>query len=214
MTLRYRVTILTLTLLLSKSAIAQTAPATSNANAKGVWEYALTVDGYIVPDQDGYVSPTLAADRGWLHVEGRYNYEDLRTGSLWFGYNFSAGSKLVFSVTPMIGGVFGRTNGIAPGLEASLSYKKFDLSVANEYVFDTGSKASNFYYAWPELSYSPLDWLRIGLVAQRTKTYHTSLDTQRGFLVGITHKKLEITAYIFNVGWTTPTAVLEANVSF
>jgi hypothetical protein len=37
---------------------------------------------------------------------------------------------------------------------------------------------------------------------------------QRGFLVGITHKKLEITAYIFNLGWTTPTAVLEASVSF
>jgi hypothetical protein len=214
MTLRYQVTILALTVLLGNSAIAQTAPANSNANARGAWEYALTVDGYIVPDEDGYVSPTLAADRGWLHVEGRYNYEDLRTGWLWFGYNFSAGSKLVFSVTPMIGGVFGSANGIAPGFEASLSYKKLDLSMSNEYVFATGSKASNFYYAWPELSYSPLGWLRIGLVAQRTKTYHTSLDTQRGFLVGITHKKLEITAYIFNLGWTTPTAVLEANVSF
>jgi hypothetical protein len=214
MTLRYQVTIFTLMVLFDTSAIAQTAPGRSKANARGAWEYALTVDGYIVPDEDGYVSPTLAADRGWLHVEGRFNYEDLRTGSLWFGYNFSAGSKLVFSVTPMIGKVFGRTNGIAPGCKASLGYKSLDLSVSNEYVFDTGSKASNFYYAWPELSYSPLDWLHVGLVAQRTKAYHTSVDTQRGFLVGITHKKLEITAYIFNLGWTTPTAVLEASVSF
>jgi len=66
MTLPYRVTILTLTVLLGNSAIAQTAPANSKANARGAWEYALTVDGYIVPDEDGYVSPTLAADRGWL----------------------------------------------------------------------------------------------------------------------------------------------------
>lgn len=37
----------------------------------------------------------------------------------------------------MIGGVFGRTNGIAPGFEASLNFKKFELSVSNEYVFDS-----------------------------------------------------------------------------
>jgi hypothetical protein len=213
MTLRYRVTILTLTMLLGEWAIAQTAPASSNPNGPS-WEYALTVDGYIVPDEDGYASPTLAADRGWVHFEARYNYEDLRTGSLWFGYNFSARKKLTFSMTPMIGGVFGRANGIAPGCEASLTYKKLELSVSNEYAFNTESKASNFYYAWPQLSYWPLDWFRIGPVAQRTKTYHTSLDTQRGFLVGITHKKFKLNTYIFNAGWTTPTVVLEANVSF
>jgi len=118
-------------------------------------------------------------------------YEDLRTGSLWAGYNFSAGKRLVFSLTPMIGGVLGRTNGAAPGCEASLTYKKVELSVSNEYVFNTESKSSNFYYAWPQLTYSPLNSLRIGLVAQRTKAYHTSLDTQRGFFVGISHRKLD-----------------------
>jgi hypothetical protein len=50
----------------------------------------------------------------------RYNYENLRTGSLWAGCNFSWGKTWQFAVTPMIGGVFGRTNGIAPGCEASL----------------------------------------------------------------------------------------------
>ena len=141
-------------------------------------------------------------------------YEDLRTGSLWAGYNFSAGKRLVFSLTPMIGGVLGRTNGAAPGCEASLTYKKVELSVSNEYVFNTGSKSFNFYYAWPQLTYSPLNSLRIGLVAQRTKAYHTSLDTQRGFFVGISHKKLDFTTYVFNAGWTIPTVVLEAAVKF
>jgi hypothetical protein len=214
MTLRYKFAALSVAILLAKSALAQVVPASPNSGAKAFWEFALIVDGYIVPDEDGYFSPTFAADRGGLHLEARYNYEDLRTGSLWAGYNFSVGKKLVFSATPMIGGVFGRTNGIAPGCEASLSYKKLQLSVSNEYVFDTGSKYSNFYYAWPELTYSLFDWLRVGLVAQRTKVYHTSLDTQRGFLVGISHKKLELTTYVFNAGWTTPTVVLEANVSF
>ena len=53
------------------------------------------------------------------------------------GYNFSVGKKVELDITPMIGGVFGRTTGIAPGCEASLTYKKVELSVTNEYVFDT-----------------------------------------------------------------------------
>ncbi|MGA9966708.1 MAG: hypothetical protein WBQ10_16035 [Terriglobales bacterium] len=154
------------------------------------------------------------ANRSWLHLEARYNYENLRTGSLWVGYNFSTGKKLVFDVTPMIGGIFGRTTGIAPGCEASLTYKKVQLSISNEYVFDTTHKSGSFYYAWPELTYSPVTWFRVGLVAERTKAFHTSLDVQRGFLVGVSHKKWEFTTYILNAGFTDPTVVFEAGVNF
>ena len=124
------------------------------------------------------------------------------------------GKNLVFSITPMIGGVFGRTTGVAPGCEASLTYKKVELSVSNEFVFPTGKNATSFYYAWPQLTYAPFGWLRIGLVAQRTKAYHTELDTQRGFLVGFSHKKMDFTTYVFNAGWTQPTVVLEFRASF
>jgi len=47
---------------------------------------------------------------------------------LWVRYNFSVGHKLVFDATPMIGGVFGNTTGVAPGNEASLSYKRMVLA--------------------------------------------------------------------------------------
>lgn len=189
------------------------AQAPVTADAQEPWSFQLITDGYVVPS-GGYVSPTLSADRGWLHLEARYNYENLRTGSLWAGYNFEAGKTLVLDLTPMIGGVFGRTTGIAPGCEASLTYKKVELSVATEYVFDTGSKAADFYYSWPQLTYSPLAWLKVGLVAQHTKAYQTSLDIQRGFLVGVSHKKVEFTTYIFNVGESDPTVVLEIGFTF
>ena len=133
---------------------------------------------------------------------------------MWAGYNFSAGKTLVLDVTPMIGGVLGRTTGIAPGCEASLTYKKVELSISNEYVFDTSHSSGSFYYSWPQLTYSPTDWLRMGLVAQHTKAFQTSLDVQRGFLIGVSYKKVEFTTYIFNAGWTDPTVVLEAGVSF
>lgn len=108
----------------------------------------------------------------------------------------------------------GNTTGIAPGYEFSLTYSKLSFSSSGEYVFDTKDKSGSFFYSWPELTYSPVDWLQVGLVAQRTKAYHTTLDTQRGFLVGLSHKNLSFTTYIFNPGWTRPTVVLEAGVNF
>jgi len=197
--------------------LAQATPGSASTRAAAAtqpWEYNLTIDGYIVPDETSFVDPVLTADHNWLHMEARYNYENLHTGSLWVGYNFSIGKTLSLSVTPMIGGVFGRTNGIAPGCEASLTYKKIEVSIANEYLFDTGSKAGNFYYTWPQLTFSPIDWLRIGAVAQRTKAYQTPADTQRGFLVGFSHKQLEFTTYVFNPHLDKPTVVLEVGVSF
>jgi hypothetical protein len=178
------------------------------------WEYSLTVDGYIIAGADGYASPTFTADHNWLHLEARYNYENFRTGSVWAGYNFSWGKTWQFAVTPMIGGVFGLTNGIAPGCEASVTFKKFTLSIDNEYVFDTTSKAGNFYYSWPQLTYQPLEWLKLGLVAQHTKTFQTDVSVQRGFLVAFQRKTWEFTTYVFNPGFTDTSVVLEVGASF
>jgi hypothetical protein len=189
-------------------------PSAGGAASKTPWAYSLTVDGYVVPHGQSYVDPVFTADREWLHLEARYNYEDLRTGSLWAGYNFSVGKKLVLNVTPMIGGVFGRTTGIAPDCEMSLTYKQVEFSMSNEYVFDTSNHSGSFYYSWPQLTYSPLDWFRVGLVAEHTKALHTSLEVQRGFLVGFSHKKWEFTTYVFNPGLADPTTVLEVGVSF
>src|SRR5215469_1372575 len=47
--------------------------------------------------------------------EVRYNYENFRTGSLWAGYNFDSGDTWHLQLTHMVGGVLGRTKGIAPG---------------------------------------------------------------------------------------------------
>jgi hypothetical protein len=188
-------------------------PASSAKPATELWTYSLVVDAYFVRNDVDYGDPVFTANHKRLHLEARYNYENLHTGSVWAGYNFSWGKKLTLDVTPMLGAVFGRTNGIAPGCEASLSYKKFSASISNEFVVTPGDTSNGFYYSWPEVTYSPLSWLTVGGVAQRTKAYHTSLDVQRGFLVGVNHKKWEFTSYIFNPDMT-PTVVLEVGVKF
>ena len=71
------------------------APAWAQAAAGGKqWEFYGSVFGYLVPEEGFYASPVLTADRRSLHLEARYNYENLETGSLWIGRNFSSGSTV------------------------------------------------------------------------------------------------------------------------
>jgi len=178
------------------------------------WSFSISASTYIVPDDREYVQPTFMADRGWLHLETRYNYENLETGSVWLGYNFSFGKKLVLEATPMLGGVFGNTTGIAPGYRFTLTYWKLELSSEGEFVFDNGNSEGCFFYTWSELSLSPLDWFRFGIAGQRTRAYQTDVDIQRGLFVGLTYKKIDLTTYVFNLDQAKPTWVVSVGVSF
>jgi len=188
-------------------------PAHQTPGAKE-WEFSASLTGYAVPHTQFFVNPTITADHSWLHLEARYNYENLKTGSVWTGYNFSFGDKLKLDLTPMIGGVVGRTAGVAPGYEGTLTFRKLELSTQGEYVIDATDRSASFFYDWSELSYSPVEGLRAGMVVQRTKVYGTSFEVQRGFLVGLSHKRVDFTAYVFNIGWTEPTCVFSLGVHF
>ena len=189
-------------------------PDSSSGPAPNPWSFSASASTYFVPHTNVYVNPVLTADHRWLHLEARYNYEALKTGSTWIGYNFKHGDKLVLGVTPMVGGVFGDLVGIAPGWSFSLSYGRLELSSQNEYVFDLRTRSGNFFYTWSEFSYSPLEWFRAGLVTQRTKAYQTDLNIQRGLLAGFSYKKINLTTYVFNFGWTDPTVVVTIGFEF
>lgn len=190
------------------------APTESSAASPEPWSFTFNLSGYIVPDDRSYASPTFSADKQRFHFGARYNYEDKETGSLWAGYKFETGDTVMIQATPMIGGVFGHSTGIAPGYMASVTWKKLGLSTEGEFLFDTKDSTGSFFYSWSELSYFPLEWCRIGVVAQRTKAYRTSLDIQRGLLIGFSHKHVAFTTYIFNAGWTDPTVVLSFGFTF
>jgi hypothetical protein len=218
MTLKQHLGAFAIAVLVAAPALAQKAPdnaASASSNATpNPWELSLTTSGFIVPRGESYVSPDFSVDRGWLHLEARYNDEALKTGSLWVGYNFSVGKKLVLNATPMVGGVFGNVNGIAPGGALTLAYKRIQVYGSAEYVFDLQNRSNNFFYIWDQVTYSPLHWLQVGLVSQRTRVYQTGLDVQRGVLAGVTYKKVNFTTNVFNFGWTMPTEVLALGFSF
>ncbi len=196
------------------SAQERAAAAPPAAEQKPAWEFNASVFGYFPPEDTNYGQPTIMADRGALHLETRYNYEGIDTGSAWVGWNVGVGEKLRLDATLMAGGVFGETKGVAPGYELTVSLGSFELYSEGEYVFDVEDSDNDFFYNWAQLSYSPLDWLSVGLVSQRTRTYETGLDVQRGFLVGLKRENLSLTVYVFNPGWETPTVVTSLAVSF
>ena len=113
----------------------------------------------------------------------------------------------------MFGGVFGDTYGVAPGYKATLTWWKLQLYSEGEYVFDSSESSDSFFYTWSELTMSPVDWFRFGLVIQRTKDYETDFDVQHGLLVGFTYKDLSFTTYVFNPE-STPVLVLGIGFEF
>jgi len=194
--------------------LARAAPAFAEEAPGKTWDFSASAYAYFVPESRNFIVPTFTADRRWLHLEARYNYEDMDTGSAWVGYNIHVGEKLTLDFTPMVGGVFGRTNGIAPGYRVTLSWWKLMLYSEGEYVFDTGDRSASFFYSWSELSLSPVEWFRFGLSAQRTRVYKSDRDVSPGFLIGVSYKSVNLTTYVFNPDEDEPTVVVAAGVNF
>jgi len=191
----------------SRDAAAQTA-------APSPWSFSGYAYTYILPDEPNYVQPTVTADRKRLHLEARFNYEDRDTGSVWAGLNFSGGDAVSWELTPMLGGIFGQTSGLAPGYRGSIAWRALEFYSEGEAMFDAVSSEDSFLYNWSELTLSPVDWLRFGLVTQRTRAYQSDRVVQRGLLVGASYRTLDMAVYVFNPDDSKPIVVITFGVSF
>src|SRR5215471_16276584 len=49
------------------------------------WSFSAEAYTYIIKDSRDYVVPIVSADKDWLHLEARYNYEASDTASVWVG---------------------------------------------------------------------------------------------------------------------------------
>jgi hypothetical protein len=169
---------------------------------------------YAVPREDDFMLAVAQVKRDTLHLEARYNYEALDTGSLWAGHTFSGGDTLAWQLTPMAGAVLGKTRGIAPGLEASLAWRKLDVYVEAEYVVDLDDNSDSFFYSWNELGYTPRPWLRLGFVTQRTRVYRQDRDIAPGLFAQVSLGRATLGAYFFNPGSSDAVTSLSVAVRF
>src|SRR5580765_1112778 len=92
---------------------AQEDPTDSSAQK---WSFSASGYYYFLPGENtanliGY------ADHQSLHLEARYNYEDMKTASAFGGWRFETGKNFQFAATPMVGFAVGNTDGFIPALE-------------------------------------------------------------------------------------------------
>jgi hypothetical protein len=194
--------VLSLSLLATPLAWSQAAPSpTSQGGAElAPWNLGASVSGYSFENQSDYVQPTVTIDHSVLHLEARYQYEALHTGSLWMGWNFSWGKQLQLALTPMFGGVFGAQAGIAIAVEWTLSWGPLSWFSEPELVLDFKDSSQNNINVWSQLTVQPLAWLQLGLAIQRNRAHAEKVDVAWGPALGFTVWKLTLTGYWFNPG--------------
>ena len=167
---------------------------------KPSWEFGITAYPTRVRDGENYTSAIAVADRGPLHLEARYNYESVGARSAFVGWTFSGGDAITWELTPLLGGAWGTTQAFVPAVEASMAWKRLDFYVEADYVRDNRERTSDYFYAWSEIGFRPLEWLRVGLVGQRTRAYGGDRELQRGPFVQLTWRSFTIGAFWFNPG--------------
>jgi hypothetical protein len=184
------------------------------APAPGAWTGSASAYWYSLPDEDDFVLPIVTLRRSRLHLEARYNYEDLDTTSLFAGWAFESGSTVAFEIVPMLGAVAGRTDGAAPAFTLTLDWKRLSVYSENEYLVDFSDHASNFFYDWSEITVRATDRLAAGVVVQRLRTVDDGLDVQRGLLVRFARGPWSVTGSWFNPGSDDRFAIYAAGFEF
>jgi hypothetical protein len=169
---------------------------------------------YAMRDQSDFGAGVIAYNHGSLHLEGRYNYEERGAGSAFIGWTFAGGGDLSYEVTPIAGLLFGSVRGLVPGVEASVAYGAFDASVEAEYVNDLDQHNASYFYTWDELGWSPVQWLRLGLAGQRTRTIESSRVLERGLFAQAIASKAQFGIYVFNPDLGSRYVVASFGVSF
>lgn len=204
----------TLALLLGAAAQAAEAGAAGDAPEQKSWNFTVTAFPTAVRGGDTYTTGTAVAEHGPLHLEARVNYESVGARSAFIGWTFSGGEEVQWQLRPLIGGAWGTTRALVPAVEASVAWQRLDFYIEAEYVRDKHEQSSSYMYAWSELGFKPVEWLRLGLAAQRTRAYGGERDIQRGPFAQVTWSRFTLGGFWFNPGSSEQVFVGSIGVAF
>lgn len=163
----------------------------------GKWG-AMAIAFYGIGTDPSFGMGVLAADRGPLHLEARYNYEELDTFSGWVGWAFTTGSELKIGVGPMVGAVVGELDGVAPGLRLAARWRRFFFYSESEYVIPLDGDGSAFFYNWSQWAWVPVDWLTTGVSVQRLRVADTGRWIDVGPMIGVTVGRTTLQGFLFD----------------
>jgi hypothetical protein len=192
---------------------ADDAPKVSDEGAPKI-SAAINGSYYAMRDEPDFGVVVASVNRGPLRFEARHNYEARHATSAFIGWKFAGGEDVTYDVTPIAGALFGAAHGGIAGVEASVAWRSFDAYVEAEYVDDRNDHSNRYVYAWSELGFRPLEWLRFGIVGQRTHVVHTDRDLQRGPFVQLIFRSVSVGVYAFNPDAGSRYTVVSVAASF
>lgn len=155
----------------------------------------------------------VGVDASLWHFEGRYNYEDIDTGSLWVGWNLSTGSTVRLDLTPMAALVVGTVDGVAPGLEVTLSWKNLTFYDEAEVVIPFSGDPA-YFVSWSSTTWWFSDLLQPGITVQRFRVFEGEREVDWGLALASEFGRLSTGVYAFAPFGASPFWQLSAEWAF
>lgn len=134
--------------------------------------------------------------RKGIYTELRYNYEDVRTLSIFGGKTIRGGKFLMYDVTPMVGFSIGKFTGFSLAGNTELEWSKFYFSCQSQYSIATENNGASFFFNWSELVYNLSPIFFAGLAMQYTREKNLS-DAAPGLMMGLTFNGFSLPCYVF-----------------
>lgn len=158
-----------------------------------------TLEAYVALGNGSDLAPIAigAVTHRRVRGEARYGYEDEDTGAVFGGWELARDGRASLWIAPMLGVVFGRTNGVAPAVELELESGRFDLYVESEYLFAAEDDAS-FLFTWSTATWRLTDRVSAGLVAQRLRPFHQAPGVDRGAVAMLAMGRGSVALYVYN----------------
>jgi hypothetical protein len=147
------------------------------------------------------------------YAEVRYNYEDVKTISLFGGKMLSGGRSLSYTLIPMIGFSAGNFTGVSLAANADLEWRNFFFSSQSQFSKATKNTSTDFFFNWSELGYSIGNHLFAGVAMQYTAEPGAQY-LEPGLLAGFCFKNVSVPFYAFSPFAKDRYFVLGLNVEY
>jgi len=164
------------------------------------------VEQYVYVSEDNpptYMPIAQIQNKNW-YGEARYNYEKLKSLSVYAGRVYSFKNKRgshSSSLIPIAGIVIGKFKGGSVGFNLKVKYTDLFLTSQSQYTFSIKDQHENFTYSWSELGYQPWYWIYGGLAVQKTNLFQENRnrsETEVGVVVGFVVGQWTIPLYSFS----------------
>jgi hypothetical protein len=176
------------------------------------WAFSGSMTSYFGSTIDLYAVPDLWIEYHGFHLEARYNYEDLHTGSMFLGWHFGWGDENSgLDATPMVGWVVGRIDGVAPALLIDARLGRFALYNELEYVFPQDDES--FAYDRTDLMYAFAEPMFLGIAGEHTLS-SSDRDFVPGLLIGASAPRFVVTFYVFQPGDNEAKGAMEFELEY